>query len=136
MLNLASIVDYKNIRVLKNFYVDISEINSYGFFNIIVYKNKKHFENRSSASPIAYCSFKIEEDYIRAVEETDFEKEEAILSYHQGLFVDPKYRRQKIATSIYILAEKITDLPIEQSTDVTNDAVDFWNQPDRPFGRD
>lgn len=122
----------KPVGSLASLYVDVSDTNRHGFFNIEVYRNKKEFLNKQI--PIAHSSFKINFDHIRAVEDQDFTDNLAIPGYHQGLFVEPEYRRQKIATMIYLIAEKITELPLQRSNDITQDSLNFWNQPNRPFG--
>jgi GNAT superfamily N-acetyltransferase len=48
--------------------------------------------------------------------------------------VDPDYRRQGIATSLYVYAERQSGKKILRPDEHSEDASKLWNQPDRPFG--
>lgn len=125
-----------HLQALKHFYIHVSELNRHDVFNIEIWKNKKDFSEDNISNLIAHCSYKIEDDYVRAIEGQDFELKVATVMFHKGLFVAHDYRRKGIATALYVLVEKITGLTVIRSNDMTSDAIKLWNQPNRPFGSD
>jgi ribosomal protein S18 acetylase RimI-like enzyme len=56
----------------------------------------------------------------------------------QNVFVESEHRRHGIATALYVFAELILGVKLENFWDNTKnqqeDAAKFWNRPNRPFG--
>lgn len=48
--------------------------------------------------------------------------------------IHPLYRRRKLATMMYIWAEKLTNLKFKPESSHTDDAEKFWGQKNRMFG--
>lgn len=133
-MNIKTLINSEPILSnLKNCYIDIG--NSHNDISFIkIWKNKKDFTSGDETLVLTMCSFRIFEDHFRAVEESDFDQKLAITGFHFGLWTNPDCQRQGFATSLYVLAELIFELPVRPSNDRTEYADFFWNQPNRPFG--
>jgi ribosomal protein S18 acetylase RimI-like enzyme len=58
-------------------------------------------------------------------------------AHSQNVAVDAEFRRRGIATSMYVLAEKIFGkalTPLWNGNENSEDAKALWKQPKRPFG--
>ncbi len=51
-----------------------------------------------------------------------------------SVHVNPPYRRQGLATAMYVWAEKLTGRKFAPSQKQSHYAVALWSQPSRPFG--
>ena len=134
LLKLKDMAKFKNIDPLNKFVIHISSPSRHNIIHVTVWENEEKYKRNRLFDEIAKCSFKIESNHIRAVTEDDFNNFEAIVGFHEGLFVKPEYRRKGIASSLYCLMEQVTDLKIIPSKDRTKDAVKLWNNPQRIFG--
>lgn len=131
---LISLLKQKEFLKFSPFNIKFSEVSRHGFVSVQIWE--KNIKVTNQLNPVCECAFKIKDNYIRAVETCDFDSGEAITTYHNGLHTRPEYRRQGLATTLYLLVEKYFDLPIRPSNDRTEEAISFWSQPNRPFGED
>jgi hypothetical protein len=53
-----------------------------------------------------------------------------------SLDITATYRRQGLATAMYVYAERETGYTVIPSTEQTPEGKKLWSQPDRPFGKE
>ena len=64
--------------------------------------------------------------------------DEGVLAAPRNVFVVPRNRRQGVATTVYLFAEKYFGKPVVEiwdDSERTPEAKAFWAQPSTPFGK-
>jgi GNAT superfamily N-acetyltransferase len=115
--------DFKKQRTkFKKYTIKNNQPDSDGIFEVSAYFGKREV---GSAVFIHFG------DIIKPLDE----EESRSFSISQGAFVHLNYRRQGVATAMYLHAEKVTGLNLIPAQDQTFDAKELWAQNQRPFGK-
>ncbi len=116
---------------------NIIEHNPNSAFNKILCRNYRVFYHiERDLEPLTNLIVKVVYGEI-IVGEADF-TDDGSIAYCQNIEVHPDYRRQGVATAIYVFAEKVFGKPLidfwQNDSAQSLEAKALWAQTNRPFG--